>query len=98
MVIEAGERIDLDAYEPVFEGEEDGLLIKGYEIEGQFVLDFDWEPGGKWAFLDDEAQFKQFTVGLLERLTGVAMASVDVDQLQFAHQSAEQPATSEPVD
>jgi hypothetical protein len=89
MASETGFKVDLDGYDPVFEGEEEGLVIKGYEIEGEYLLDFDWKPDSKWAFLDDEDKFREFTVGLIERLTGVKMTSVEIDQLEFYRSSQE---------
>lgn len=88
MEFKIGVDMDLDAYEPIFEGDEEGLVIKGYEIDGQFLLDFDWEPEGRWSFLSDTEVFEEFVVGLLERLTGQAMSCVEREDLSLLRRAA----------
>jgi hypothetical protein len=83
---ETAEFVDLSAHEPVLHVEDEGLEIKGYEIDGQFLLDFDWAPGSQWSFLDDEANFKQFVVNWLEEMTGQAMGAAEIEQLKIARE------------
>ncbi len=83
MDLEIGSKVDLDDYEPVFEGEDDGLVVKGYEIDGEFIVDFDWSPESKWTFLEDDEKFLEFTVGMIERLCGREMTRIERDQLKF---------------
>lgn len=82
------ETLDLSSLEPVLHVEDEGLDIKGYEVDGKFFLDFDWAPGGRWSFLDDEAQFKQFVVRWLEVMTGRAMEEEELVQLSVARAAA----------
>lgn len=77
---------DLSAHEPVVHVEDEGLVIKGYEIDGQFLLDFDWLPGSQWSFLDDEAKFKQFVVNWLEEMTGQEMSATEIEQLEITRE------------
>lgn len=98
MDFELGSQVDLDAHEPLFAGEDDGLVVKGYEIDGEYVLDFDWDPESKWAFLEDEDAFREFTAGLISRLAGVEMTSVDIDALKIKHDPSSSLGTEESED
>jgi hypothetical protein len=79
--------MSLDEHEPVFHIEDDGLGIKGYEIDGRFIVDFDWEPGSQWEFLDDEEAFQDYVARWLEVMTGEPMSAVEVKALQVARES-----------
>jgi hypothetical protein len=75
----AGEELDLAQYEAEFVVESDGLTIAAYCIDGEYLLDFDWEDGSIWEPLNDPAVFEEFTANLLTRLTGeVAVNPSDV--------------------
>jgi hypothetical protein len=87
MDLEIDGMVNLDDYEPVLEDENDGLVIKIYEIDGEFLIDFDWEPNGKWAVLEDDAMFREFAVGIIERITGRAMSSAEVEDPHCSHHS-----------
>jgi hypothetical protein len=87
MDMEIDGMVNLDDYEPVFQAEDDGLVIKAYEIDGEFLFDFDWEPSSKWVFLEDDAMFREFTVGIVERMTGQTMDNVEVEDPQFIRHS-----------
>ncbi len=87
MDMEIGSMVNVDDYEPVFQAEDDGLVIKAYEIDGEFLLDFDWEPNGKWAVLEDDAMFRKFAVGIIERITGQTIDNVEVEDPQFIRHS-----------
>lgn len=76
--------IDLTGHEPVLHVEDEGLDIRGYEIDGEFILDFDWQPGSRWSFLDEEAKFKAFVVSWLEEMTGEPMEPFEIESLQIA--------------
>lgn len=62
------EELDLSQYEPEFVVEDDGLTIAAYEVDDQYVLDFDWADDSKWAPLGDPELFEKFTNELLGRL------------------------------
>ena len=81
------EPVDLSGLEPVLQMEDEGLQIKGYEVDGEFLLDFDWAPGSRWSFLDDEAQFKQFVAHWLEEMTGHAVEEEELAQLSVVRPS-----------
>jgi hypothetical protein len=87
--IEVGIDIDLSEYEPEFEGSDDGLIVRGYEVDGQFLLDFDWEPDSKWAFLDDKTVFEEFVLKFLEQLSGETLTSEEVESLEVKHAPAQ---------
>jgi len=87
--IEVGIDIDLSDYEPEFEGSDDGLIVRGYEVDGQFLLDFDWEPDSKWAFLDDKTVFEEFVLKFLEELSGETLTSEEVESLEVKHAPAQ---------
>lgn len=83
------ESIDLSGLEPIFHMEDEGLDIKGYEIDGQFLLDFDWAPGSQWSFMDDEVQFKQFVARWLEEMTGRSVEEDELAQLSVLKTAGE---------
>ena len=83
------ERVELKDLEPVLHVEDEGLDIRGYEIDGEFVLDFDWAPGGPWDELNDEAKFKHFVVQWLEQMTGREMAATDIEQLKITREQGQ---------
>jgi len=83
----AADLMNLQEHEPVFHIEDDGLGIRGYEIEGQFIVDFDWEPGSQWEFLEDEEAFQEYVVRWLEEMTGEPMSAVEVEALQVTRGS-----------
>lgn len=85
----AAAALDLQGREPVLQFAEDGLQVKGYRIDGDFVLDFDWEPGGSWSFLDDLEAFKAFVVRWLEQMTGQAMEAEQIAQLRVSRTASE---------
>lgn len=82
------ESVDLSSLEPVLHMEDEGLDIKGYEVDGEFLLDFDWAPGSRWSFLDDEVEFKQFVVRWLEEMTGRAIEEEELAQLSVVRTAA----------
>ena len=82
------ESIDLSSLEPVLHMEDEGLDIKGYEVDGEFLLDFDWAPGSRWSFLDDEAEFKQFVARWLEEMTGREIEEEELVQLSVVRTPA----------
>lgn len=86
--IVSGVDADLSQYEPTFEGSENGLIVRGYEIEGEYVLDFDWEPDSQWAFLDDDEAFKSFVVKFLEGIYGETLTDAQVELLGISHTPA----------
>lgn len=86
--------VDLSAYEPILHVEDEGLDVRGYEIDGEFLLDFDWVPGSRWSFLDDEEKFKQFVVKWLEEMTGKEMSALEIEQLKLVREHG-QPSSGE---
>ena len=60
--------LDLEDREPFDRLEHDGLTIRFYEVDDQLVLDFDYEPAGPWAHLDDSEVLKAFAQKLLDCL------------------------------
>ena len=89
------ESMDFSGHEPILPIEDDGLDVRGYEIDDQFYLDFDWQPGSRWDFLDDEKVFREFVVRWLEEMTGEAMTTVEIDQLEFLGPSGKNAAADE---
>ncbi len=82
---ESNLKINLDDYTPLFEGEEDELQIRGYQIDGELILDFDWSPDSKWTALEDDERFQEFAMGVIEKLCGTKMTRIEKDQLEFFH-------------
>jgi hypothetical protein len=89
--------MSLDEHEPVFHIEDDGLVIKGYEIDEQFIVDFDWEPGSQWDFLDDEAAFQDYVVRWLEVMVGEPMSAVDIEALELVRGSGAEAQSACPM-
>lgn len=75
--------VDFTGHEPVLHIEDEGLDVRGYEIGGQFYLDFNWEPGSRWGFLDDEDLFREFVSNWLADMTGQAMTEAELESLEF---------------
>ena len=92
------EAMDFTGHEPVLHIEDDGLDVRGYEIDDQFYLDFDWKPGSQWEFLDDEKVFREFVARWLEEMTGEEMTTADIEQLEFLGGSGEDAAADEESD
>ena len=89
------ESMDFTGIEPVVHIEDDGLDVRGYEIDNQFYLNFDWQPGSLWDFLEDQKTFREFVVRWLEEMTGEAMAAADIEQLEFLGPSGKDAAADE---
>ena len=82
------ELIDLSSHEPVLHVEDEGLDVRGYEVDGEFLLDFDWAPGSRWSFLDDEVEFMQFVARWLEEMTGREIREEELAQLSVMRTAA----------
>jgi hypothetical protein len=95
MDLTKGVAVDFSGHEPVLHIEDEGLDIRGYEIDGEFVLDFDWDPEGKWSFLEVEEDFMAFVVKWLEEMTGQALEPAEIEQLQLLRGSGQDQAADE---
>jgi|LauGreDrversion4_2_1035121.scaffolds.fasta_scaffold732595_2 hypothetical protein len=97
VIMGIGCEVDLGQYEPQWSEERDGLRINAYEVDGQLILDFDWEPGGTWDQLEDPAVFAQFAKKTLEALCGHGedVVVVDLDGPDAPIGQEETPAAAE---
>lgn len=60
--------LELEDREPFDLLEHEGLTVRFYELDGQLVLDFDYDPEGVWAYLEEPEALKAFAQQLLDRL------------------------------
>mgnify|MGYP006275253049 CR=1 FL=1 len=97
LTMSIGCEVDLGQYEPQWSDERDGLRINAYEVDGQLILDFDWEPGGTWDQLEDPAVFAQFAKKTLEALcdNGEEMVVVSLEDSDAPAKQEEAPAAAE---
>jgi len=94
LTMSLGCEYDLSQYEPQWREERDGLRVEAYDIDGQLILDFDWEPGGTWDQLEESGVFEQFAKKMLEALCGEEMEVAMLEGNDALDAQQQTPATS----
>lgn len=70
-------QINLSQHEPLDVLKRDGLIVSTYEVEGEMIMSFDWEPGSQWEALESEEVFRAFADSFWQELLAEAKETIE---------------------
>lgn len=78
---------DFSQHEPLDLLEHCGLIVSTYEVDGEMILSFDWEPGSQWEALKAEEAFRAFADWFWQELLAKAKETIEQGERKACQES-----------